>query len=127
MRIFRSALALLLVASLAATPALARAVVVLKTAAPISHAQTTKTAMPDCHGTAVSHEQHKPAGHKSCPDCDKTSTCDHEACQLKCFKVVADLPQPQREASRDLDRLAPAQSTPAVPIDREPRTPPPRR
>lgn len=124
MRIFRSILAALLCFGLAATPALARAAFVTKPA-PVAQTET-KMAMPDCPGMKAAHEQHKPAQHKNCPDCDKRAACDQDACQLKCFKVVADLPRRDRDIAVSYQHFDAVESTLAVPIDWEPQTPPPR-
>jgi hypothetical protein len=136
----RSILAVLLVLSLAVTPAAARAAFAVND----GHAGASQSemaaqeklaaemaAMPDCHRMMMQQAEHKPApaksdSHKNCPDCDKRGACAAELCQLKCFKVLgAALTEGRavRLVAQQFDLPTP---TALEPISYKPRTPPPR-
>jgi hypothetical protein len=72
-------------ASFAATP----------TKASVEHA-VSKDHMPDCHGMKAKSSSPAKEQKPSCPYC-KDGICASNLCQLKCYKVFAELPRDQEE------------------------------
>jgi hypothetical protein len=119
----RALLSALVVLSLAVTPVAARTMPVAKA----ERAATAKMAMSDCHN-AMAGERQAASGHasKTCPDCDKTSSCAADGCQLKCFKVLGAIPSGSAEIATRLTIYDPAAPAPPAPWSWKPGTPPPR-
>lgn len=138
MRLVRSILAALLIASLAATPAVAKAATVVNDPPPAADQGAPHhghmAGMPDCHGMAQKSQQsdhadraqHKPGSHEKCPACDKQKPCSADICQLKCFKVLGALSERAHAADVQVEHYASAPPRASAPVSWKPRTPPPR-
>jgi len=127
MRLLRALLVGLVAFCVAAGPLAVLAVAPSMAAS--SAALATSAGMPDCHGKmGASSTNNGPAQHKShkhCPGCEK-GNCAADACQIKCFKVVADLPRAAemvRATSSHFDAARPERYSP---LELQPQPPPPR-
>ena len=120
----RRILAVLLVFSLAAAPAVAYAAAV-KSVAP-SSSLVKMASMPDCPGMKLAGAGQSSPAKKHCPGCDKNAPCSSDQCQLKCFKVLGALPSPARVVAEFTARYHRAEDLRPMPIYLTPQPPPPR-
>ena len=128
MSLLRRVLAVLLASCLVAAPVAARALPGTSVAA-TGHSQQMSS-MPNCDGMVNHAAAGQPAGtksgHKHCPGCAQDGSCSGDACQLKCFKVLAALTAPARLAAQVPEHFGWVQQAALVTLNLTPPPPPPR-
>lgn len=61
---------------------------------PVDGAATSASGIEDCHKPSPA-EQKTPDTASHCKHCTDAGTCTPDACAVKCFKVVAEVPTPE--------------------------------